>query len=227
METHKTFISFIGGRGSGKTTIAQFVCTELEQAGHSCIRQHQGLVRRPLLPALFNAIYLWRFFDIELIKAFGFCGRARRSLPSLYRLYLPLAFAHDLYKLEHGQSDVLVYDSNILRGMVSAVAQGEIEPAAIVDLYARKIIPRVGKLVFAVVETSPEVAIERWVLRDDVTLTEAERHISIAERQAFQATLDMVIDALASLPSVTVVRLDGGAMPGDNSVRVVAQVASL
>ncbi|MEX0917676.1 MAG: hypothetical protein WDZ93_00815 [Candidatus Paceibacterota bacterium] len=224
METKGILVSFIGDRGSGKTTIATRMCDELDQRGLTCLRQHAGLTRRPFFSSLWTAIYLWRFFDIELVRALGFQGRTRRWWPSLYRFYLPLAFAHDIHQLATGHADVLVYDSNVLRGLMSSVARGEITPEFVADLYTRKVLPNVERLVFAVVVTEPHESVARWIARDNVRVTEAERAEAVAERVSAMRTAGLVLETLAKLPKITVVRLDGAAPLVVNSTELVQAI---
>lgn len=216
-----TLISFVGSRGSGKTTIAQLVCAELEQCGYTCLRQHQGLARRPFFKNLTKALYLWRFFDLETMRALGFYGRTPRRKPSLYRLYLPLAFAHDLHKLARKDGDVLVYDSNVFRGLAAAAGRGEIGENFISDFYSRKVLSKVRRVVLVVVETDPEEAVARWIERDDVELTDDEFSAEIAQRAQVQRTTEMVVGAIEKLPEVSVVRLDGEMAPEENAKHVV------
>ena len=116
MTKHKTLISFIGSRGSGKTTIANELIKNLESCGYHTLRQHSGLAGGITFKSVYNAIVLWRYFDWEVMKKIGFCGRSRRVFPSLYRIYLPLALSKDISELKRG-TDVLIYDSN-LRGII-------------------------------------------------------------------------------------------------------------
>ena len=111
MKKSKTFVSFIGSRGSGKTTIADELAKSLSDLGSNVVRQHQGLSDGVSIKGIAKAIMLWRYFDLEIIKKIGFCGRAPRKIPSLYRLYLPLALSKDLAYLQC-YKDVLIYDSN-------------------------------------------------------------------------------------------------------------------
>ena len=147
---------------------------------------------------------------------------AKSLWPSLYRLYMPLAFTHDLHQLESGKADVLVYDSNILRGLISGVAQGQIAPEVIADIYAQKVLPRVDKLLLAVVKTNPAESVKRWVARDGVQLPDTERNNAINERIDGQKAVDLVVNSLAKLPNVTVITLDGDKAPSDNAATVVA-----
>lgn len=215
----------MGSRGSGKTTIANLAFSNLERRGYTCIRQYPGLTRRPFLKSLVTAIYLWRFFDFELFISLGFRGRVQSRWPSLYRLYMPLAFAHDLHCLASSHTDILVYDSNVLRGLMSGVARGEIDPESVANLYARKVLSSAESLLLAVVETDPTEAVERWSERDGIKLSNADRVEAIAERADAKEAMDLVINALAQLPNVTVVRLDGDKTPEDNSEDVVTATA--
>jgi len=225
-KTSGIFVSFLGSRGSGKTTIAQSVQDELERREYSCIRQHSGLTRRPLFRSLVNAVYLWRFFDYELMKVLGFYGRTHRWKPSLYRFYLPLAFACDLNRLALRRGDILLYDSNVLRGLIAAVENGEIKPNFIADFYSRKVLSRAKKVVLVVVETNTEDSVDRWIARDGVTLTEEQYAREVAERQKVAESIKPVVSALEELPDVTVVRLDGSATPKDNASRVITAVTT-
>lgn len=226
IKTNKILISFVGNRGSGKTTIADFLCKQLDDSGHICLRQHRGLNRRPFLRGLLTAMYLWRFFDIQMIIYFGFRGRKKRIWPSLYRFYLPLAFAHDLHQLVNGHNDVLVYDSNILRGLISSMASGDTDQEEIKDLYKRKVLSKVDRLVFVIIDTKPDESVARWVDRDNVKLSDTDYSNAVSERIKLMHEADEVIDVLSKLPQVTVVRLDGSVDPETNALEVANIVAN-
>ncbi len=217
MKDKGIFISFVGSRGAGKTTVANALADKLAELGYSCIRQHRGLSRRPFFKSVLNAIYLWRFFDLELFFALGFRGRKRRLWPSLYRLYMPLAFSSDLHRLSSGEADILIYDSNIMRGLMSAVADGNIEPNSIANLYKRKILPKLSKVVFVFLDTDPEEAINRWLKRDKVTLHAKDRESALTERLKDRDIVRTVLSTLQSLENVSVLYLDGNSDVADNA----------
>lgn len=220
------FISFLGSRGSGKTTIADFVYNRLEKRGLSCLRQHPGFKRRPFLQGIITAVSLWRFFDLETIIFFGFRGRKRRWWPSLYRLYLPLAFAHDLHYLANRNKDVLIYDSNILRGIISAVASGAMKSREVEDLYKKRVLSKVNNVILVVVDTDPAESVKRWVARDKVVLSEATRKIAVEERITLAHDINVVVDILSKLPHVSVIHLNGDIAPEENADRVMGSIGN-
>lgn len=216
MKNKSTLISFLGSRGSGKTTIANIVYENLNRDGQVCIRQHPGFKKHPLLPGLATAISLWRFFDFRMMKSFGFVGRRKRKMPSMYRIYLPLAFSHDLHQLKKRRANFLIYDSNVLRGLIAAVNNGEIEIQEILDLYQDKILSKV-EILFVVVDTDPAEAVRRWIERDKAQLTENEIAEEVSARVKLMENINFVIDALSKLPNVEIQRLDGGDSPEKNA----------
>ena len=222
-----TFISFIGSRGSGKSTVAQDVCAELQQTGKTHTRQHVGLSRKPLWRGVGTAIYLWRFFDFNLFRFLGFTGRKRRLFPTLYQLYLPLAFACDLHEITSGKSEVLVYDSNILRGLMAALGNGDINEAELVDFYKNSIAARVAHVVLVVVETDPKEAVRRWVERDSVTLSQDEYATAIEEWEATERLAKNAITALERIGNVSIITLNGEEESMGNAMRVVNYMNSL
>lgn len=220
-------VLFIGNRGSGKTTIAEVVHTKLLQARYRCIRQFPGLQRRPIGRAMYTALTLWRFFDPTLFRVLGFRGRPPRLFPGAYRLYLPLAFAQDMQKIKNKEADVLLYDSNILRALISGVAEKRIDQQEIVSLCKNKILPHVGKLLIVLLETDPEEAVTRWVARDAVTISEPERVGAISERLHLHEASRSVAMALAQLPNISIMHIDGGIPPEHNAQKIVSRVESL
>lgn len=220
-------ILFIGSRGSGKTTIANEVVAQLGDAGYTTIRQFPGLTRRPLTKAVWTAVSLWRYFDSTYFTTLGFKGRSPRIIPSLYRLYLPLAFKRDIGYIKNNRADILVYDSNVLRALVAGVIDGSIDPTYIADFCARKIVPAVGVLVVPLVMTDPAEAVDRWVTRDRITLTPAEYEDAIAERSTLATALTRVADALASIEHVHIVHIDGTDAPKLNASTIVQVVTGI
>lgn len=216
-------ISFLGSRGSGKTTVADAVDKKFQAEGLTVLRQHEGLKRKPLLKSIFNAIYLWRFLDFEMMRSFGFLGREKRVLPSTYRLYLPLAIARDIHQVKKEKADILIYDSNILRALIKAVECGDIDLKLVADLYARKILSQVGKALLVVIDTNPDEAIKRWAKRDGVEVSNSEKETEIQKRKRDQAATDKVLKALDALPTIEVLRLDGSKSPDANASAVVAR----
>lgn len=220
-------VLFIGSRGSGKTTIADSVYTSLIKEGYTCIRQFPGLTRRPFFRSLYTALSLWRFFDFELLRSLGFRGRSPRCSPSIYRLYLPLAFVHDMYQIKHHRAQILLYDSNVLRALLSAVARHETDVSVISNLCVRKIIPNVKNLVIVSVETNPEEAVTRWTLRDNTILSEAERKKAITERLELQNATNLFLTTLSSISDITVIHLDGIQSATFNAEKVLTTIRTL
>ena len=147
----------------------------------------------------------------------GFCGRSRRLLPSLYRIYLPLAFAKDVSNLKHN-SDVLIYDSNFLRGMMQSLLHEEIKINDITDFYQRKILSEINHMLIVVIDTNPLISIQRWIDRDEVHVSQSDIDREIKVRIQFQKAVDIVVNALADLPKVQVIKLNG-----DNSPEKIAE----
>ncbi len=158
------------------------------------------------------------------VTRFGFCGRKKRILPSLYRFYLPLAFAHDLHELSVGRADFLVYDSNILRGLISALSSGTIDSNKITDLYKNKILSKINQIIFVVIETDPAEAVSRWVARDKIELSDEEKQKAISERLKLTQETNAMIEVLAKLPEVKVIRLDGNIAPETNARQIVNSI---
>lgn len=217
MKQHSIFISFIGSRGSGKTTVANLLAKDLKCLGYRTQRQHRGLARGRSIKSIYNAIALWRYFDWEVMKKIGFCGRSRRLLPSLYQIYLPLAFAKDVSKLKRN-SDILIYDSNFLRGMIQALLHEEIKINDITDFYQRKILSELNHMLIVVIDTNPLIAVQRWIDRDEVHVSQSDINKEIKVRIDFQKAVDVVVNALADLPKVQVINLNG-----DNSPEIIAE----
>jgi len=145
-------------------------------------------------------------------------------LPSLYRLYLPLAIAHDLHQVKTGRYDLLVYDSNILRGMIVTAEKGDIEPEYVVDLYARKVLSKVGHILFVVIDTDPQEAIKRWIVRDEVELSEKDKQEEIKGRIQAQKAADIILNSLITLENVKILRLSGSNTPDTNALLVTREV---
>lgn len=217
MKQHSIFVSFIGSRGSGKTTVANLLAKDLKCLGYRTQRQHRGLARGLSIKGIYNAIALWRYFDWEVMKKIGFCGRSRRLLPSLYQIYLPLAFAKDVSKLKRN-SDILIYDSNFLRGMMQALLHEEIKINDITDFYHRKILSELNHMLIVVIDTNPLIAIQRWIDRDEVHVSQSDINKEIKVRIEFQKAVDIVVNALADLPKVQVINLNG-----DNSPEIISE----
>jgi len=214
---HGTLIAFVGSRGSGKTTIANAVYTKLSKSGLRCVRQHRGLKRDPLWRGILMAISLWRFFNFKLFVMLGFVGRKGSLLPSLYRVYMPLAFSSDLHQLANKSADVLIYDSNILIGLISAVAQGKLTEQEVADFYSQNIASRVSRIMLVIVETNPKEAVRRWIERDGVALTEAAFAKAVSDRKEYEVQVNLLLRAIETIPNVTVLRVDGSSMPEVNS----------
>lgn len=222
MKKNKVFVSFIGSRGSGKTTIADALTKNLSKSQTKVLRQHQGLSSGISIKGLWNAITLWRYFDPEIVKKIGFCGRPARKLPSLYRLYLPLAFSKDLFDLGR-KGDVLIYDSNFLRGMLQAVLQKELQVTQVVDFYQRKILSNLDEVIIVVVVTDPRLAIARWISRDKVNISDEEIEKEILIRQYFQNATDKFVTELAKSPKVKVIWLEGDELPKANAMKIISR----
>ena len=220
MKRPKVFISFIGSRGSGKTTVANELAKNLEDLGFRTTRQHRGLVGGITFNNIYNALTLWKYFDWEVMKKIGFFGRSNRLLPSLYRIYLPLAFMKDVSKLNQ-KSDVLIYDSNILRGMMQGLLRHEIEGSDIAVFYKSKILPKLNRLIIVVIDTDPRVAINRWIERDDVNITKEELEKEIEDRVMLQKATNTVAGVLSKLPKVQLIRLKGDDPPEKNIKKIL------
>lgn len=223
MNKTKTFVSFIGSRGSGKTTIASKLAENLESLGFCTLRQHRGLNEGMTLKGFYNAIVLWRYFDIEIMKKIGFCGRSRRLIPSLYRLYLPLAFNKDVLQLRNAK-DVLIYDSNFLRGMMQAFYKDKIELNEFVGFFKRKILPRIDTFLLVVVDTDPEIAIERWLARDKVSLTLENLEMNIRDRIAQKCVVKTITSALIKVPNVKVLTINGSDPVDKNAKQILKEL---
>jgi thymidylate kinase len=220
MKGPNIFISFIGSRGSGKTTVAKILAKNLEDLGFCTTRQHLGLVGGITFKNIFNALILWRYFDWEVMKKIGFCGRSKRLLPSLYRIYLPLAFMKDISKLNQN-NDVLIYDSNFLRGMMQGLLSHKIESSDISIFYKSKILPNLNRMIVVVIDTDPKLAISRWIERDNVNITEEDVEKEIEERDLLQKASNKVVNVLLDLPKVQVIRLKGEDSPEKNVKKIL------
>ena len=220
MKKSNTFVTFIGSRGSGKTTVADELAKNLSNLGSNVLRQHQGLSDGISFRGISKAIMLWRYFDLEIIKKIGFCGRARRTIPSLYRLYLPLAFSKDLTDLNlHG--DVLIYDSNFLRGMIQAFVSQEMQLAEIRNFYEEKILSKIDQLIIVVIATDPKIAVERWLARDSVKICDQKFDEEISDREQLQGNIQVVVQDLSQCSKVEVIELRGENSPIDNAKQIV------
>lgn len=220
MKKSNTFVTFIGSRGSGKTTVADELAKNLSNLGSNVLRQHQGLSDGISFRGISKAIMLWRYFDLEIIKKIGFCGRARRTIPSLYRLYLPLAFSKDLTDLNlHG--DILIYDSNFLRGMIQAFVSQEMHLAEIRNFYEDKILTKTDEVLIVVIATDPKIAVERWIERDSVKIRNEKFAEEISNREQLQGNIRAVVQELSQLSKVKVIELRGENSPSDNARRIV------
>lgn len=224
MKNNKTLICFLGSRGSGKTTIANLLDEYLHRKRISCARQHPGFKRYPVFPSLMTAIYLWKFFDFKIMKYFGFVGRTKKGRPSLYRIYLPLALNHDLKKLSKSNTDCLIYDSNILRGIISAYFSKTITKEEILDLYQKKVLSKISRIIFVVVETDPEEAVNRWIERDNVQLSEIDKFKEIENRKQLDKNINTVIDVLSELGGTEVINLDGSIDPEINAQKIIQSI---
>ena len=223
MKKSNTFVTFIGSRGSGKTTVADELAKNLSDLGSNVVRQHQGLSDGISIKGIANAIMLWRYFDLEIIKKIGFCGRAPRKLPSLYRLYLPLALSKDLTDLQsHG--DVLIYDSNFLRGMIQAFVSQEIQLPEIRNFYEEKILSKTDQVIIVVIATDPKIAVERWLARDSVKICDEKLDKEISDREQLQDNIEIVVKELLQCLKVKVIELKGENLPKDNAKQIVNQL---
>lgn len=224
MINKKLLISFVGSRGSGKTTVADEVANLItEQRDSKCVRQHKGLSKKPLIKGLLRALYLLRFFDYEMFKYFGLYGRKKNGfLPTAYQIFFPLALMSDLRRI--AKSEVLLYDSNILRGLEAAASSGDIDTKRIKEIYERKISTHVDQVVIAVVQTEPEEAIKRWEQRDTVSLSSHQNSLEIKKRKNAKKTTDKVLQELATIPNVSIIYLDGALSPKENAALIVRAV---
>ena len=220
MKKSNAFVTFMGSRGSGKTTVADELARNLSDLGSNVVRQHQGLSDGISIKGIAKAILLWRYFDLEIIKKIGFCGRAPRKIPSLYRLYLPLAFSKDLKDVQsHG--DVLIYDSNFLRGMIQAFVRQEIQLQEIRSFYEEKILSKIDQVVIVVIATDPTIAVKRWLARDSVTICDEKFDKEICDRKHLQSNIDVVVDELSQCLNVTIIELQGENSPSDNVKQIL------
>lgn len=224
MKNKGTLICFLGSRGSGKTTIANILAESFKNQGKTCARQHPGFRKHPILPSLITATYLWRFLDFKMMKYFGFIGRSKKGRPSLYRLYLPLALNHDLIKFSKGKTDFLIYDSNILRGIIAAYDSKQIKKEEILDLYNEKILSKTSETVFVVVNTDSNEAVSRWINRDGVQLSENDRAQEIENRNELIKRTNAVIDVLSELPNSKIIYLDGYNSPEENANKIINSI---
>jgi len=221
MTNNKIFISFIGSRGSGKTTVADELAKSLCKLEKRVLRQHQGLSGGLSIRGLWNAITLWSYFDREIVSKIGFCGRPARRTPSLYRLYLPLAFSKDIFELGR-RGDVLIYDSNFMRGMMQAFVQRELQITQVVDFYERKILSKLDQVLIVVIDTDPRLAIDRWMSRDNVNIADEEIEKEIRSRQSLQFAIDTFVTNLAKSQKVKVIRLRGDELPNNNVIQILS-----
>ena len=168
---------------------------------------------------------LWRYFDLEIIKKIGFCGRTRRTIPSLYRIYLPLAFSKDLTDLNlHG--DVLIYDSNFLRGMIQAFVSQEMQLAEIRNFYEEKILSKIDQLIIVVIATDPKIAVERWLARDSVKICDQKFDEEISDREQLQGNIQVVVQDISQCSKVEVIELRGENSTSDNAKQIVNQLSN-
>ena len=223
MKKSNTFVAFMGSRGSGKTTVADELAKNLSDFGLNVVRQHQGLSDGISFKGIAKAIMLWRYFDLEIIKKIGFCGRASRKIPSLYRLYLPLAFSKDLKDLQLF-GDVLIYDSNFLRGMIQAFINNEIQLPDIRNFYENKILSKTDQVIIVVIATDPKIAVERWLARDSMKICDDKFDKEICDRKQLQGNIDVVAQELAQCLKVKVIELQGENLPSDNAKKILHQL---
>lgn len=220
MKKSNTFVTFIGSRGSGKTTVADKLAKNLSDLGLNVVRQHQGLSDGLSFKGLAKAIMLWRYFDLEIIQKIGFCGREPRKIPSLYRLYLPLAFSKDLTDLQ-SNGDVLIYDSNFLRGVIQAFVRHEIQLPEIRNFYEEKIVSKADLVIIVVIATDPKIAVERWLARDSVKICDEKFDKEIFDRKQLQGNIDVVVQELSHCSKVKVIELQGENSPSDNAKQIL------
>ena len=143
-----------------------------------------------------------------------------RKIPSLYRLYLPLAFSKDLTDLQsHG--DILIYDSNFLRGMIQALVSQEIQLPEIRNFYEEKILSKTDQVIIVVIATDPKIAVERWLARDFVKICDEKFDKEICDRKQLQGNVDVVVRELSQCLKVKVIELQGENLPSDNAKQIV------
>jgi thymidylate kinase len=122
---------------------------------------------------------------------------------------VPLIFSYYLSLLAHKKTDVVVYDTDVLTWAADRALDGGFEPKEVQDFYAQVVLPRVGSVLVVSVDTPIETAVERWRLRDDQELSEREVNEWVAERVEWKKARTQVVEALAALPGVEVLRIDG------------------
>ena len=94
----------------------------------------------------------------------------------------------------------------------------EIKINDITDFYQRKILSEINHMLIVVIDTNPLISIQRWIDRDEVHVSQSDIDREIKVRIQFQKAVDIVVNALADLPKVQVIKLNG-----DNSPEKIAE----
>lgn len=119
---------------------------------------------------------------------------------------------------------MLIYDSNVFRGLIASLEKKELSEQEIQQFYKRHILSEVDQVTLAVIDTSPDEGVERWQERDGVILTPEEKQKEVKQRLKTQRATEVLIRTLQDLDAVHVVRLDGSRLPAENAARIVASI---
>jgi thymidylate kinase len=231
------YVGFAGVGGSGKSTIASAVAKQLSARGYRVA--YYSPFFKPGAGILYKigwSLYLWRWFDRELVRFFVVETTSRTWTKKIWwRVYMALMLSYYLDRVQN-KYDVLIYDEDMIKWQAMPVADGTLEKNRVTKIYQEKVLAGADAGLLVMVDTLPAEAARRFLQRGDgsgrsAAVLEAEtrkwdtwqtasrellQHVT-AETALHRLTVDGE-QTVAHNTSVVMRKLEAIGLPGGNIV---------
>ena len=221
------YIGFAGVGGSGKSTVARATHAKLEQDGYK-VAYYSPFFQsgRCIWYKIVWTIYLWRWFDVDLLRYFLFTTSTKFRITkwTWWRVYMSLFFSYYLDQLRRGKVDVLIYDEDMSKWQAQPVASGAVSVEDVCRLYQERIVPvaEAGLVVF--VETEAATAHDRYVARDKEQYQPDEYQARVDSWADYQASCQQLVADIDAATAIDTLVLDGKQSVDSNAEAVKQRV---
>lgn len=218
-------VLFSGSRGSGKSTIAKNLYSNLDNFSFEYLHQSQWRKKsNNIFSKILWIFYFLTFFRFQVCKVFfkRFYRdiRSRRAKMGIARIYLPCIFSYHLVKLKDKKEKCVIYESDFVTWSADKVLDNTFYPSEVENYYKSVILPNVNEVLVVICDTPLDFAFERWSHRENKILSSKARREWINKRKVWKKAREKVFDVLSKIPNIRIIKLNGLEDPKKNSSHI-------